>query len=113
MEETFIDMPSMHHFARIEPISDQIPDKTMILTCHHRLEKHDQGKQIFEMVKAHLSAWGMTMRQGAIVDATLIAAPSSTFRRAKPDCAGGTRTSRCNTIQRCTRPGRATSGTAA
>ena len=42
------------------------------------LEKHELGEQIFETVKAHLSKRGMTMRQGTIVDATLIAAPSST-----------------------------------
>jgi len=29
----------------------------------HLLEKHDLGEQIFETVKAHLSARGMTMRQ--------------------------------------------------
>jgi IS5 family transposase len=44
----------------------------------HQLEKHALGEQIVETVKAHLSAMGMTMRQGTIVDATLIAAPSST-----------------------------------
>jgi len=44
----------------------------------HLLEKHRLGEQIFEAVKAHLSERGMTMRQGTIVDATLIAAPSST-----------------------------------
>ena len=42
------------------------------------LEKHELGEQIFETVKAHLNARGMTMRQGTIVDATLIAVPSST-----------------------------------
>jgi IS5 family transposase len=36
------------------------------------------GEEIFEVVKVHLSAQGMTMRQGTIIDATLIAAPSST-----------------------------------
>jgi len=41
------------------------------------LEKHGLGEQVFETVKAHLNARGMTMRQGTIVDATLIAAPSS------------------------------------
>jgi hypothetical protein len=34
--------------------------------------------QIFEVVKAHLKAIGMVMKQGTIIDATLIAAPSST-----------------------------------
>ena len=47
---------------------------------------------MFEVVKAHLKANGMAMKQGTIIDATLIAAPSSTSTRAKPECAGGERT---------------------
>jgi IS5 family transposase len=68
----------MRRFAGIALISDRIPDETTILTFRHLLEKHDLGEQIFETVKAHLSERGMTMRQGTIIDATLIAAPSST-----------------------------------
>jgi len=78
MEEALIEVPTMRRFAGIELISDRIPDETTILTFRHLLEKHDLGKQIFETVNAHLSERGMTMRQGTIVDATLIAAPSST-----------------------------------
>lgn len=78
MEEALIEVPTMRRFAGIELISDLIPDETTILTFRHLLEKHDLGQQIFETVKAHLSRRGMTMRQGTIVDATLIAAPSST-----------------------------------
>ena len=82
MEEALIEVPTMRGFAGIELISDRIPDETTILTFRHLLEKHDLGEQIFETVKAHLSARGMTMRQGTIVDATLIAAPSSTKNKA-------------------------------
>jgi IS5 family transposase len=78
MEEALIEVPTMRRFAGIELISDRIPDETTILTFRHLLEKHELGEQIFETVKAHLSARGMTMRQGTIIDATLIAAPSST-----------------------------------
>jgi IS5 family transposase len=78
MEEALIEVPTMRRFAGIELISDRIPDETTILTFRHLLEKHELGEQIFETVKAHLSARGMTMRQGTIVDATLITAPSST-----------------------------------
>jgi len=78
MEDALIEVPTMRRFAGIELISDRIPDETTILTFRHLLEKHELGEQIFETVKAHLSERGMTMRQGTIVDATLIAAPSST-----------------------------------
>jgi transposase, IS5 family len=64
-------------------ISDRIPDETTILAFRHLLEKHDLGKQIFEVVKAHLKANGMAMKQGTIIDATLIAAPSSTKNEKK------------------------------
>jgi len=78
MEDALIEVPTMRRFAGIELIIDRIPDETTILTFRHLLEKHELGEQIFETVKAHLSERGMTMRQGTIVDATLIAAPSST-----------------------------------
>ena len=51
---------------------------TRPLAFRHLLERHDLGKKVFETVKAHLKANGMAMKQGTIIDATLIAAPSST-----------------------------------
>ncbi len=71
----------MRHFAGIELISDRIPDETTILAFRHLLEKYEVGEQIFSTVKDHLKERGMTMRQGTIVDATLIAAPSSSKNR--------------------------------
>ena len=59
-------------------MSERIPDETTILAFRHLLEKHNLGEQIFETVKAHLKDRGMAMKQGTIIDATLIAAPSST-----------------------------------
>lgn len=82
MEEALIEVPTMRRFAGIDLISDRIPDETTILTFSHLLEKHSLGDVIFKPVKAHLSERGMTMRQGTIVDATLIAAPSSTKSKA-------------------------------
>jgi IS5 family transposase len=78
MEDALIEVPTMRRFAGIDLISERIPDETTILAFRHLLEKHDLGKQIFETVKAHLKANGMAMKQGTIIDATLIAAPSST-----------------------------------
>jgi IS5 family transposase len=82
MEEALIEVPTMRRFVGIELISDRIPDETTILTFRHLLEKHCLGEQIFEAVKAYLNERGMTMRQGTIVDATLISAPSSTKNKA-------------------------------
>lgn len=83
MEETLIEVPSMSRFAGIDLIRDRIPDETTILAFRHLLEKHNLGDQIFETVKAYLKDRGMAMKQGTIIDATFIAAPSSTKNNAR------------------------------
>ncbi len=110
MEDALIEVPTMRRFAGIDMISDRIPDETTILAFRHLLEKHDLGQQIFEVVKAHLKDNGMAMKQGTIIDATLIAAPSSTLPRPQAEPAGGTRTRRRREIRRCIRPRKAISG---
>ena len=82
MEEALIEVPTMRRVAGIDLISDRVPDEITILSFRHLLEKQHLGEAIFEVVKAHLSERDMTMRQGTIVDATLIAAPSSTKDKA-------------------------------
>jgi IS5 family transposase len=82
MEDALIEVPTMRRFAGIDLLSDRIPDETTILAFRHLLEKHNLGEQIFETVKAHLRKRGMAMKQGTIIDATLIAAPSSTKNKA-------------------------------
>jgi len=78
MEDALIEVGTIRRFAGIDLISDRIPDETTILSFRHLLENHDLGQQIFETVKAHLKQRGMAMKQGTIIDATLISAPSST-----------------------------------
>lgn len=80
-EDALIEVPAMRRFPGINLISDRISDETTILSFRHLLEKHDLGKQIFETVKAHLKANGMARKQGTIIDATFIAAPSSTTNK--------------------------------
>ena len=81
-EDALIEVPTMRRFAGIDMLSDRIPDETTILVFRHLLEKLNLGEQIFETVKAHLKELGMAMRQGTIIDATLIAAHSSTKNKA-------------------------------
>jgi len=78
MEDALIEVATMRRFAGIALITDRIPDETTILAFRHLLEQNGLGEQIFEAVKAHLKANGMAMKQGTIIDATIIAAPSST-----------------------------------
>jgi transposase, IS5 family len=82
MEDALIEVPTMRRFAGIDLVSERIPDETTILAFRHLLEKHNLGEQIFKKVKAHLKERGMAMKQGTIIDATLIAAPSSTKNKA-------------------------------
>lgn len=83
MEEALIEVPTMRRFAGIDLMSDRIPDETTILAFRHLLEKHDLGDRIFKAVNVHLKARGMAMKKGTIIDATLIAAPSSTKNNAR------------------------------
>ena len=83
MEDALIEVPRMRRFAGINMVRDRIPDETTILAFRHLLEKHNLGQQIFEVVKAQLKANGMAMKQGTIIDATLIAAPSTTKNEKK------------------------------
>ena len=73
MEDALIEVPTLRSFAEIDLISDKIPDETTILSFRHLLEKNKLGKEIFDVVKAHLKQRGMAMKQ-----CTLISAPSST-----------------------------------
>ena len=79
MEEALTELPIMRCFAGIDLISDRLPDETTILTFRHLLEQNELGEQIFQTVKAHLKERGMAMKQGTIINATLIAAPCSTL----------------------------------
>jgi len=82
MEDALIEVPTMRRFAGIDMVSERIPDETTILAFRHLLEKYNLGEQIFQAVKAHLKDRGMAMKQGTIIDATLISAPSSTKNKA-------------------------------
>lgn len=56
----------------------QVPDATTLLHFRHLLEKHKLGEAMFTALKARLEAEGLMMRGGSIVEATIIAAQSST-----------------------------------
>lgn len=77
MEEALYDTAILRQFARLSGL-DAIPDETTILNFRRLLETHDLAGKIFERVNAHLSRKGQSLRAGTIVDATIIAAPSST-----------------------------------
>jgi transposase, IS5 family len=77
-EDAIYDSESMRRFARIELGEDKVPDETTILRFRHLLEKHDLTKAIFEEIGSLLDEKGLILKQGTIVDATILSAPSST-----------------------------------
>jgi transposase, IS5 family len=83
MEETLYDSQAMRGFAGIALAMDVVPDETTILNFRHWLERHDLSRSLFDEVSVMLEERGLLMRQGTIVDATIIAAPSSTKNKEK------------------------------
>jgi IS5 family transposase len=77
-EEAIYDSESMRRFARIELSEDKVPDETSILNFRHLLEEHELTKAMFEKINGLMEEKGLLLRSGTIVDATIIAAPSST-----------------------------------
>jgi IS5 family transposase len=78
MEEEICDKISFQTFLQIDLLSDTVPDETTILNFRHLLEEHRLQEKFLDIVNALLTQRGYFMRRGTIVDATLIAAPSST-----------------------------------
>lgn len=81
MEDSLYDIESMRRFAGINLEADTIPDETTVLHFRHLLEKHNLTKKIFDETKRYLKEKGLLLREGTIVDATIIDAPSSTKNR--------------------------------
>jgi IS5 family transposase len=82
-EEALYDMESMRRFVGIDLGNEPVPDETTICKFRHLLEAHDLGKRIFREVDAHLQSKGLRLAEGTIMDATIIAAPSSTKNKEK------------------------------
>jgi IS5 family transposase len=78
MEEALHDMPLFRDFAGLGGWADRLPDETTILRFRHLLEQKKLAPQILATVNQLLERKGLLLRAGTVVDATLIAAPSST-----------------------------------
>jgi transposase, IS5 family len=77
MEETLFETPLYRDFAGLSG-SQRIPDRVSILRFRHLLEEHQLSLQILATVNSTLAAKGLLLKSGTAIDATLIAAPSST-----------------------------------
>ena len=77
MEEALYEIASLRAFARLS-LGEPIPDETTILNFRHLLEENDLAEDILAAVNKLLARKGLLLKKGSIVDATIIAAPSST-----------------------------------
>ena len=82
LEDAIYDNQAMRDFVGIDLSREQVPDATTLLKFRRRLEDNQLTQAIFEQVNAHLGEHGLLMREGTLVDATIIAAPPSTKNKA-------------------------------
>ncbi|VVN82815.1 IS5 family transposase ISThi1 [Pseudomonas fluorescens] len=76
MEEALYETNILRQFSGLS--LERIPDETTILNFRRLLEKHELAAGILAVINGYLGDRGLSLRQGTIVDATLIHAPSST-----------------------------------
>lgn len=77
-EDMLYDSEAMRRFAQVDLLDDRVPDETTILRFRHLLEQHQLTAQMFAALKTLLEAKRLLLKAGTMVDATIIAAPSST-----------------------------------
>ena len=77
-EEALYDSEAMRRFAGVELSEDVIPDETTVLRFRHLLEQHQLTEAMFTAARGLLAERRLLLQAGTIVDATIIAAPSST-----------------------------------
>jgi len=80
MEDLLYESDPVRRFVGLK-LTGPLPDETTILNFRHLLEKHNLGQGLLEEINAHLESQGLKLREGTIVDATIIEAPSSTKNR--------------------------------
>jgi IS5 family transposase len=81
MEEALFDVPLFREFAQLPSGVARLPDESTILRFRHLLEAHGLAEKMLATVNDTLAAKGLLLKSGSVVDATLIAAPSSTKNR--------------------------------
>ena len=78
LEDAIYDSQSMREFVGIDLARESVPDATTLLKFRRLLEEHSLTAKLFEGINAHLTERGLLLREGTMVDATLIEAPTST-----------------------------------
>jgi IS5 family transposase len=77
-EDAIYDSQAIRGFVRIDLSREAAPDATTLLKFRRLLETHALTQRIFASINNHLAAKGLMLKEGTVVDATIISAPSST-----------------------------------
>jgi IS5 family transposase len=83
LEDALYDSQALRDFAGIDLSRESVPDATTLLKFRRLLQDNALTRTLFDQINAHLSEQGLLMRAGTIVDATIVAAPSSTKNQSK------------------------------
>lgn len=78
LEDALYDSQALRDFVGVDLSCESVPDATTLLKFRRLLQDNDLTRALFDEINAHLAEQGLLMRAGTIVDATIIAAPSST-----------------------------------
>ena len=81
MVDALYEINSIRRFVGLNRFDRGIPDETSIMRFRHLLEKHNLGQKLFERSREELSAPSLYLREGTIVDASIIQAPASARNR--------------------------------
>lgn len=77
MEDMLYEVESVRRFVGVK-LTGAIPDETTILNFRHLLERHKLGSKLFETINEHLAEQDLMLKEGSIIDASIVAAPTST-----------------------------------
>ena len=77
-EDALYESPVLRRFAGVDLGRAAAPGETTILRFRRLLEEHELCGRILDTVNLYLASKGLRISTGTIVDATIIAAPSST-----------------------------------
>jgi IS5 family transposase len=78
IEDALYDSQAIRGFVGIDLNREAAPDATTLLKFRRLLESHNLTQRIFAAINGHLALKGLLLKEGTVVDATIIAAPSST-----------------------------------
>jgi IS5 family transposase len=83
VEEALYDSLTMRRFVGIDLGREPAPDETTVCKFRHLLEREGLGRKMLAQVNGYLERHGLKVGTGTIVDATIVAAPSSTKNKGR------------------------------